>query len=289
MQRLFHIVLRGMLPKEIWESKLEFCTFFHVICLRVLHLDDLRKLKTSIIITICKLEKIFPLGFFDSMKHFVMHLTNEAILGGLVQFRWMYLYERMIENKGNVEDSIVQSNLVDELSTYYSLYLKPIGREPRNFAPNIPCSLSTNLQLNSDKAHTYILLNCEELLEFWEEKINARVYRCQEKCIAGKFSNLLRTVQDKAKDTTIEQSLQPTRGKHIIESQYYVTAKRKVGVEENLVWVDDRAEETWFKYDGYLVKKYREERSKHPKFEKDLWSSGGKNRRKVYGLGREDP
>ncbi|KAJ0475406.1 putative Transposase-associated domain-containing protein [Helianthus annuus] len=195
MQRLFPIVLRGMLPKQIWESILELCTFFRVICSRVLHLEDLRKLKSSIVITICKLEKIFPPGFFDSMEHLVIHLANEAILGGPVQFRWMYPYERklgrlkrMIKNKGNIEGSIVQSNLVDELSNYCSLYLEPTVREPRNFAPNIPCSSSTDLRLSifkhpsrrlfekgghdkiltqkdRDKAHTYILLNCEEVLE----------------------------------------------------------------------------------------------------------------------------
>ncbi|KAL8265315.1 hypothetical protein R6Q59_023445 [Mikania micrantha] len=70
--------------------------------------------------------------------------------------------------------------------------------------------------------------------------------------------------------------------------------------EENLVWVDDRAKETWDKYDGYLVEKYGDERGKHPKFDKDLWSraAGGKNKEKVYGLssvndsntsGRKDP
>ncbi|KAD4179982.1 hypothetical protein E3N88_28573 [Mikania micrantha] len=53
--------------------------------------------------------------------------------------------------------------------------------------------------------------------------------------------------------------------------------------EENLVWVDDRAKETWDKYDGYLVEKYGDERGKHPKFDKDLWSraAGGKNKEKV--------
>jgi hypothetical protein len=96
--------------------------------------------------------------------------------------------KRMIRNKGKVEGSIVQSNLVDELSNYCSLYLEPTVRGPRNFAPNIPCSSSTDLRLSifrhpsrrlyekggedkvltqkdRDKAHTYILFNCEELLE----------------------------------------------------------------------------------------------------------------------------
>ncbi|KAK1419242.1 hypothetical protein QVD17_28405 [Tagetes erecta] len=47
------------------------------------------------------------------MEHLVVHLTNEAILGGPVQFRWMYQYERKlgrlkrtIKNKSRVEGSI---------------------------------------------------------------------------------------------------------------------------------------------------------------------------------------
>ncbi|KAL8249601.1 hypothetical protein R6Q59_006469 [Mikania micrantha] len=56
--------------------------------------------------------------------------------------------------------------------------------------------------------------------------------------------------------------------------------------EENLVWVDDRAKETWDKYDEYLVEKYGDERINHPKFDEDLWSraAGSKYKGKVYGL-----
>jgi len=42
----------------------------------------------------CKLERIFPLGFFDSMEHLPIHLPYEAWLGGPVQYRWMYPFER---------------------------------------------------------------------------------------------------------------------------------------------------------------------------------------------------
>ncbi|XP_076916834.1 uncharacterized protein LOC143576683 [Bidens hawaiensis] len=87
MQRLLPIILSGMLPKQIFEPIIELCTFFRVICSKVLHVEDLEKLGKSIVVTICKLEKIFPLGFFDSMEHLVIHLTSEALLGGPVQFR----------------------------------------------------------------------------------------------------------------------------------------------------------------------------------------------------------
>ncbi|MFS7889503.1 hypothetical protein Hanom_Chr00s000004g01607751 [Helianthus anomalus] len=54
--------------------------------------------------------------------------------------------------------------------------------------------------------------------------------------------------------------------------------------EENLVWVDDRAEETWARYEEYLVEKYKDE---PPKFDQDLWkqAAGGMKKGKVYGLG----
>ncbi|KAK1411492.1 hypothetical protein QVD17_38041 [Tagetes erecta] len=114
-------------------------------------------------------------------------------------FRWMYLYERKlgrlkrtIRNKARVEGSIVESYLVDELSNYCSLYLDAtlntrLNREPRNFAPDILCSSSTDNRLSifkhpsrrlsrgkpilpTDKdrlkAHTYTLLNCQELHDF---------------------------------------------------------------------------------------------------------------------------
>ncbi|XP_035838406.1 uncharacterized protein LOC110897575 [Helianthus annuus] len=216
MQRLLPIVLRGMLPKQIYEPIAELCTFFRVICSKVLHIEDLHKLQKSIVVTMCKLEKIFPPAFFDSMEHLVIHLTNEAILGGPVQFRWMYLYERKlgrlkrtIKNKARVEGSIVESYLVEELSQYCSLYLDStiktcVNREPRNFAPNILYSSSTDSRLSifkhpsrrlydkggktmvltdkdMHKAHTYILLNCQELHDsgrLFDEEMRASFPNC---------------------------------------------------------------------------------------------------------------
>ena len=51
-------------------------------------------LEKNIVETLCKLEKIFPLAFFDSMEHLPVHLAYEAKVGGPNQFRWMYLFER---------------------------------------------------------------------------------------------------------------------------------------------------------------------------------------------------
>lgn len=57
--------------------------------MNVLKLEDLEKLEKSIKVTICKLEKIFPLDFFDPMEHLTIHLPYEAIaaiVGGPIHF-----------------------------------------------------------------------------------------------------------------------------------------------------------------------------------------------------------
>jgi hypothetical protein len=48
-----------------------------------------------IIHTIYILEMIFPPLYFDSMKHLPIHLSFEVKVGGLIQYRWMYSFERL--------------------------------------------------------------------------------------------------------------------------------------------------------------------------------------------------
>ncbi|MQL46429.1 DUF4218 domain-containing protein, partial [Escherichia coli] len=44
---------------------------------------------------LCKLEKVFPPGFYNPMQHLILHLPTEARLGGPVQDRWFYATKRM--------------------------------------------------------------------------------------------------------------------------------------------------------------------------------------------------
>jgi hypothetical protein len=49
----------------------------------------------NIIQTIYKLEMIFPPSFFNSMEHLHIHLPFEVKIGGPIQYRWMYPFERL--------------------------------------------------------------------------------------------------------------------------------------------------------------------------------------------------
>jgi hypothetical protein len=86
----------------------------------------MEKLEEEILVLLCKLEKIFPLGWFNPMQHLLVHLPYEAKIGGPQQYRWMYHIERvlkklraMIRNKAKVEGCTTEEFKLKE-NTYFS-------------------------------------------------------------------------------------------------------------------------------------------------------------------------
>ena len=94
MQRLLPIAFRELLDRYIWVALSELSHFFKTLTTRTINIEDMEMLTSHIPLILCKLEKIFPPSFFDSMEHLPVHLPHEAILAGPVQFRWMYPFER---------------------------------------------------------------------------------------------------------------------------------------------------------------------------------------------------
>ncbi|KAK6793725.1 hypothetical protein RDI58_007178 [Solanum bulbocastanum] len=95
-----HVLMETLIPiafshlhESIWKPIIEISLFFKDLCSEKLLESSLDKMEENIPVTTTKLEKIFPCGFFDVMEHLPIHLVQEARLGGLVQIRWMYLFE----------------------------------------------------------------------------------------------------------------------------------------------------------------------------------------------------
>ena len=85
MQQLLPIALRGSnLPRSVVTPLVGMCTFFRGICSTTLDPENLNQLESSVIVTLCQMDKVFPPGFFTSMVHVVVHLVRECRLGGLV-------------------------------------------------------------------------------------------------------------------------------------------------------------------------------------------------------------
>jgi hypothetical protein len=80
LQRILQVAMRGFLDKDIYEAIAEFGTFFRQLCSRTLDKFVLAEMKIEIPIILVKLEKKFPLTFFDVMMHLVVHLPDEALL-----------------------------------------------------------------------------------------------------------------------------------------------------------------------------------------------------------------
>ncbi|KAL2318436.1 hypothetical protein Fmac_032312 [Flemingia macrophylla] len=96
-----HVFMECLLPiafsslsVHVLNPLTEISHFFKDLCCTTLRADDLVKMELNIPIILCKLERIFPPTFFDLMEHLPIHLAYEARLGGPVQYRWMYPFER---------------------------------------------------------------------------------------------------------------------------------------------------------------------------------------------------
>jgi len=94
VERLLPVAFRGFLSEDVWHCLAELSFFYRQLCAKELSKDIVRSLEESIPVLLCKLEKISPPGFFNPMQHLIMHLPYEPRLGGPVQARWMYPYER---------------------------------------------------------------------------------------------------------------------------------------------------------------------------------------------------
>ena len=93
MEHLLPIAF-NCLPDLVWKPLTELSQFFKDLCSTTLRVEDLLQLEQNIPIILCKLERIFPPTLFDSMEHLIVYLPYEARVGGPVQYRWMYPFER---------------------------------------------------------------------------------------------------------------------------------------------------------------------------------------------------
>ncbi|XP_057999327.1 uncharacterized protein LOC131178387 [Hevea brasiliensis] len=200
---LLHILplaMRGLLPKVVYEPLVELSLFFSHLGAKALKTDVLEQLEKQIPITLCKLERIFPLSFFDIMVHLPMHLASEAKIGGPVQYHWMYPIERAlyslkssIRNRACVEGSIAEAYIANECMTLCSRYLNSIETKFNRMERNYNGSSNKNkggLSIFSkvghglgvsktrvldtqewEQAHIYVLKNCDEVQPYIEYDI----------------------------------------------------------------------------------------------------------------------
>ena len=96
MERLLPVAFRGFIDHDIWLTISELSFLFRQLCSKELDIETVKELENKIPVLVCKLEMIFPPGLFTVMLHLLIHLPYEARMGGPVQYRWMYPFERYV-------------------------------------------------------------------------------------------------------------------------------------------------------------------------------------------------
>jgi hypothetical protein len=115
MERLLTVMFRGYLDDDVWMVLAKLSHFYRQLCAKEIKKDMMEKLEDEIPVLFCKLEKIFPPGWFNPLQHLHVHLPYEAKIGGPQQYRWMCHIERalkklgaMVRKKAKVEGCITE-------------------------------------------------------------------------------------------------------------------------------------------------------------------------------------
>jgi hypothetical protein len=87
MKRLLPVMLRGYLDTDLWEMFAKLRYFYVQLCAKQVSKMMMQKFEKEIPIVVCKMEKVFPLGWFNAMQYLLVHLPWEAKVGGPIQFR----------------------------------------------------------------------------------------------------------------------------------------------------------------------------------------------------------
>ncbi|KAI5350621.1 hypothetical protein L3X38_003512 [Prunus dulcis] len=93
MHRLLPVGIRHLLPEDVMKPIMLLSRFFPQQMAKTLRKTDMFQLRHDIVQVLCKFEMIFPPAFFTSMMHVMVHLPEEALLVGPVNYRWMYPIE----------------------------------------------------------------------------------------------------------------------------------------------------------------------------------------------------
>ncbi|WMV13403.1 hypothetical protein MTR67_006788 [Solanum verrucosum] len=193
MQQLLPIALRNLLPVNVLKPLIELSNFFRGICSKELKIGDLEKLQDRVSITLCDLERIFPPSFFDIMKHLLIHLAEEAMLGGPSQYRSMWFIERFllclknyVRNRRYPEGAIAERHWIDELMTFCSWYLDDVETKSNPPLRNDDLSNETTDQegrrssrekgfklddITRAQADKYVLFNSNSTTSYHDEHI----------------------------------------------------------------------------------------------------------------------
>ncbi|XP_077246449.1 uncharacterized protein LOC143886385 [Tasmannia lanceolata] len=269
MQQLLPLAVRSSLPKNVSSVLIELCNFFKELCSKVLNVSDLLKLQDRIALTLCHMEKIFPPAFFDIMVHLPIHLADEEMLAGPVQYRWMYPIERYlltlksyVRNRSRPKGSIAEGYLAEECMTFCSRYFEGVesklNRPVRN-DDDVPSEIEEGFaifsvagrhignvkscpldQITIGQAHRYVLFNCPAVQPFIEEHLKH-----------------IQTLHPRARPRVIENTHNKNFPTWFLTHVQELHRSRSEKLSEKLRWLAGGPSTVVTKYKGFISRGFR--------------------------------
>jgi hypothetical protein len=107
------------------------CHFFNAISKKVINIIELDEIHKEMRVTMCQLEMCFPPSFFDTMKHYMIHLADQIFVLGPMSMHHMYPYENhmvvmkgYVRNRAHPEESMIEGYTTEEVIECCIDYMK---------------------------------------------------------------------------------------------------------------------------------------------------------------------
>jgi hypothetical protein len=81
MKRLLPVMLRDYFNIDLWKMFTELSYFYRQLCAKQVSKTMMQKFEKEIPILLCKMEKVFPPGWFNAMQYLLVHLPWKAKVG----------------------------------------------------------------------------------------------------------------------------------------------------------------------------------------------------------------
>jgi hypothetical protein len=75
------IIFYGYFKADLWKMFAELSYFYRQIYPKQVSKVMMQRLEKEIAVLVCKMEKVFPTGWFDVMQHLLVHLPWEVRVG----------------------------------------------------------------------------------------------------------------------------------------------------------------------------------------------------------------
>jgi hypothetical protein len=195
MEILLSVMLHSYLDTDLWKIFTELSYFYRQLCAKQVSKMMIQKFEKEILILVCKMKKVFLSGWFNAMQYFLVHLSWEGKVGGL-----LYSQERELEklratvcNKAMVEGCIAETFTCKEIMNFSSMYFSRNNdmnaHTPQYHTEEVVLLSELKIfQWNGNGVGATTTIPCFTYIRIWKKSYH--ILRCLTRYIANEVNSL---------------------------------------------------------------------------------------------------